>query len=145
MEHGHAFDTRVSHVVAMLKDSITDGEGRARYEILRDASYLTPLLSVFVSDGAFAMFLLLAVEIPTTVISLDPIAYYYSPTFPWLHAIFSHVGSRLILNLRIVGGRGTPTEIFSRYPGRIHLEAMSDETPITFTDGHMPRPILYND
>jgi hypothetical protein len=38
-----------------LKDSITDSEGRVRYEILKQVSYAKPLAAVFISDGAFAL------------------------------------------------------------------------------------------
>jgi hypothetical protein len=38
-----------------LKDSITDDEGKVRYEVLRELSSVTPLAGVFISDGAFSL------------------------------------------------------------------------------------------
>jgi hypothetical protein len=40
-----------------LRDSITDSGGRVRYEVLKEASYATPIAGVFISDGALSLLL----------------------------------------------------------------------------------------
>ncbi|TEB21900.1 hypothetical protein FA13DRAFT_1799356 [Coprinellus micaceus] len=80
-----------------LKYSIIDSAGRE-----------------FSSDGALSLVLLAGVELATVLCDLDDTMYYYSLTWPWIHAIFAHVGSSHIPNLRRAGGRGTPTPIVQR-------------------------------
>ncbi|TEB21883.1 hypothetical protein FA13DRAFT_1741420 [Coprinellus micaceus] len=140
-ENNSAYKTRYTHMSAVivctltsvtylimtlgkLRDSITDSGGRVRYEILKEASYVTPIAGVFISDGALSLLLLLVVDLATAICSLDNTMYYYSPTWPWMHAIFSHVGSSLILNLRRAGGRGTPTLIVKRQDETLDLDGV---------------------
>ena len=40
-----------------LRDSITDSGGKVRYEVLKEVSYVTPIASVFISDGALSLLL----------------------------------------------------------------------------------------
>lgn len=40
-----------------LRDSITDREGRVRYELLKEVAYVTPIAGVFLSDGALSLIL----------------------------------------------------------------------------------------
>ncbi|TEB21898.1 hypothetical protein FA13DRAFT_1779009 [Coprinellus micaceus] len=107
-----------------LKDSLTDSEGTVRYEVLKQVSYATPIAGVFISDGALSLILLLGVELATVLCDLDNTVYYNSPTRGWVHAIFAHVGSSLILNLRRAGGRGTPTSIVQRQDETIDWDAV---------------------
>ena len=43
--------------VYKIRDSLTDEYGKIRYDVLKDVSYINPLLTVLVLDGAFAFFL----------------------------------------------------------------------------------------
>ncbi|TEB21423.1 hypothetical protein FA13DRAFT_1799880 [Coprinellus micaceus] len=76
-----------------LRDSITDSGGKVRYELLKEMSCVTPIAGVFISDGALSLILLLSIGLSTVVCSLENAMYYYCPTWPWAHAIFSHVVS----------------------------------------------------
>ncbi|RXW25125.1 hypothetical protein EST38_g728 [Candolleomyces aberdarensis] len=98
--------------VYKLRDSLTDRHGKIRYDILKDVSYINPLLTVLVVDGAFAFFLIVGVIILGLNLALYRGAFYFTPCWPWIYAVLSSAGSHLVLNLRRMGGQGTPTAIF---------------------------------
>lgn len=44
-----------------IKDSLKDDEGRIRYEVIKDWSFVHPLLSVLIVDGALAFLMYVSI------------------------------------------------------------------------------------
>ncbi|KAJ3531293.1 hypothetical protein NMY22_g8213 [Coprinellus aureogranulatus] len=107
-----------------LRDCITDIDGRIRFDCLRKLSCITPIAGAMLNDTAVSFTMLIGLEFATAVCGLDNTISYYAPTWPWMHALFSHTGSHLILNLRRAGGRGTPTSLIRRQDRTLDLEAI---------------------
>ncbi|KAF6751948.1 hypothetical protein DFP72DRAFT_1068290 [Ephemerocybe angulata] len=98
-----------------FRESITfPGSRQSFFQAIRDTRQISPLLLVFVRDGAFFFFLTTLITIICTFLSEYQKSIYFGPSFPWFASVYSVAGSHMVLNLRREGaGSGRPTQVYN--------------------------------
>ncbi|TEB24771.1 hypothetical protein FA13DRAFT_1738947 [Coprinellus micaceus] len=71
---------------------------------------VSPLLKVFVRDGAFYFVLIAITQLLKGFVTIYEGSLYTLPTNAWIWSMYSMAGSHMLLNLRRSGDRGTPTQ-----------------------------------
>ncbi|KAJ3511962.1 hypothetical protein NLJ89_g3800 [Agrocybe chaxingu] len=94
-----------------FKDSLTDDTGSVRLDFLKDQRYISPVLTVFMRDGAMFFLIILITLIVNAVLTSWGNGGLGMFGLPWVPAIYSLVGSHMVLDLRKAGDEGHPTRI----------------------------------
>ncbi|KAF5318937.1 hypothetical protein D9611_013680 [Ephemerocybe angulata] len=121
-------------VGTMLKfrDSVTlPGSNHTLLEAVKSAfqaNHISPLLLVFVRDGAFFFLITTVTTVVVAALSVHK-NWYIGPSFPWFASMYSIASTHLVLNLRRQGANcGRPTQIYSLNStsgGGLALKSMS--------------------
>ncbi|KAJ2919103.1 hypothetical protein MD484_g1293, partial [Candolleomyces efflorescens] len=87
-----------------LRESVAVANGgHATIGVLRDTAHISPVLLVFVRDGAFYYLLTTLITCVCTFLDSYQNKMYFTPSFPWFVAMYSLAGTHMILNLRRLG------------------------------------------
>ncbi|KAJ6590177.1 hypothetical protein DFH09DRAFT_1359155 [Mycena vulgaris] len=81
-------------------------DGRWRLSTLKEMKTLSPLFVSFIRDGSVFFFLIFAIVLASTLLSLLVHGPLLNMAQPWLTAIYSFSVSGLVLNLRQLANRG---------------------------------------
>ncbi|KAF5318927.1 hypothetical protein D9611_013679 [Ephemerocybe angulata] len=89
------------------------GNKQSFLQDIRQAQHnISPIIIVFVRDGAFFFFIITVTTVIVMVLSEYKEGFYIAPSYPWFATIYSIASSHLVLNLRRQGANaGRPTMI----------------------------------